>query len=92
MDDFETTTLIEKALHGNSEELERLSVRYINWLSDEGYLFTITEAQKIMGMNSNQAVSYATRAKNAPLDALQVGRTWYFTRKWLDDYLAAHPR
>jgi len=89
---YPTEALIDKAKHCDSETLKDLYVREVNWLAEHGHLFTITEAQAILGMSSNQAVSYATRAKNAPLDALQVGRTWYFTRKWLDDYLAAHAR
>jgi hypothetical protein len=70
----------------SADELRHVSVDTINQLYGAGYLYTTTDVKKILKLNSNEAVSYATRAKTYALEALKVGRSWFFTAAWVAKY------
>lgn len=69
--------------------VECLPVRSLNFLIDEGILISPAEAVEYTGYASRNTLYTAAEA-SYPLKNVKVGSTRgvYYTRAWLDDYMA----
>ena len=68
--------------------VKNLPVWVVEELAAQEYLISVQDAREELGLGSIEAVMCATRSKRLPLEAVQVGRTWYFTHSWIKSYLA----
>ncbi len=73
-------------IKADSRTIYSLPLFAVDNLIDSGDLIGIEETRKTLKFGSQQAVMSSVRSKRTPLDAVQVGRNWFFTVSWMRSY------